>query len=148
MTTREATRFLRLAEKAAEHSHCRRRHVGALLIREREDGLKVILRKGINRAPREGCDACPREGFPSGDRLDLCPAEHAEIGALKNRKEIRTLVRDGERLVLCVTTHPCADCCRKIEERGIMVVFYLENYPGQEEAEKLAPHVRFVKVGD
>ncbi len=75
--------FLKLAAVVAERSTCRRRHVGAVAVRN-----KHILVTGYNGAPAGSVDClvlgCLRDenNIPSGQRHEICRAIHAEQNAI------------------------------------------------------------------
>ena len=72
-----------ITELVAQRSTCLRRHVGAILVRD-----KRIITTGYNGAPSRinHCldVGCLREqmGIPSGERHELCRGLHAEQNAI------------------------------------------------------------------
>ena len=71
--------FLKIASVVAERSTCRRRHIGAVAVRD-----KHILATGYNGAP-SGLKDCLELGclrdemnIPSGTRQEICRGIHAE----------------------------------------------------------------------
>ena len=75
--------FMQIAVLVASRSTCLRRHVGAVLVRE-----KQILSTGYNGAPRNLAHCaevgCLREklNIPSGERQEFCRGLHAEQNAI------------------------------------------------------------------
>ncbi|MCK4822364.1 cytidine/deoxycytidylate deaminase family protein, partial [bacterium] len=75
--------FTGIANVVAERSTCLRRHVGAVLVKD-----KRILATGYNGAPSglRHCEevGCLREdsSVPSGERHELCRGLHAEQNAI------------------------------------------------------------------
>jgi len=75
--------FIEIARQVATRSTCLRRHVGAVVVRN-----KRILTTGYNGAPRglPHCDVvgCLREklNIPSGERQEICRGLHAEQNAI------------------------------------------------------------------
>ncbi|MDP4160737.1 MAG: cytidine deaminase, partial [Bacillota bacterium] len=75
--------FMQMAHVVAGRSTCLRRHVGALMVKE-----KQILSTGYNGSPSglQHCVevGCLRQslGVPSGERHEICRAVHAEQNAL------------------------------------------------------------------
>ena len=76
--------FMEMAELTAQRSTCLRRHVGAVIVRD-----KHAMATGYNGAPKglRHCDelgGCLREKLhvPSGERHELCRALHAEQNAI------------------------------------------------------------------
>ena len=76
--------FMGLAYQVAQRSTCLRRQVGAVAVNER----RRIIGTGYNGAPSGLTHCTPdsciriRKNIPSGERLDLCKAIHAEANKL------------------------------------------------------------------
>jgi len=115
-----------IAELVARRSTCRRRAVGALLVRERR-----ILTTGYNGAPtgmRHCLDiGCLREqlGIPSGERHELCRGLHAEQNALIQAALHGVSVKGA---TLYSTNHPCIICTKMLINGGIVMVIFREGY--------------------
>src|SRR5512140_3823535 len=100
--------FMGFARLASTRSHCTRRKVGAVLVRDR-----MILATGYNGPPRgvAHCDSvgCLRDrlNVPSGQRHELCRGLHAEqnviIQSARNGVEINGAA-------LYTDTFPCSIC--------------------------------------
>jgi dCMP deaminase len=119
--------FLKIARDAAERSTCLRRHVGAVLVRD-----KRILATGYNGAPR-GVPHCLDVGclreemkVPSGQRHELCRGVHAEMNALLQCALHG--VESGGATIYC-TSVPCSLCSKMIINAGVKRVVYLGEYP-------------------
>jgi len=118
--------FMDIAELVARRSTCRRRAVGALLVRERR-----ILTTGYNGAPtgmRHCLDiGCLREqlGIPSGERHELCRGLHAEQNALIQAALHGVSVKGA---TLYSTNHPCIICTKMLINGGIVMVIFREGY--------------------
>ena len=118
--------FCEIAAKVATRSTCLRRNVGAVIVRERR-----ILTTGYNGPPRgiTHCDVvgCLRQemGIPSGERLDICRALHAEQNAIIQAAFHGTRIRGG---TLYCTTCPCSICAKMLINAGIARVVYCEEY--------------------
>ena len=102
--------FLELAFKVAERSTCRRRHVGAILVKD-----KHILSTGYNGAC-SGVKDCLELGclkdqlkIPSGQGQEICRAVHAEQNAV-----IQAGLHGSstEGATIYCTHSPCALCAR------------------------------------
>ncbi|NLT72912.1 MAG: dCMP deaminase family protein [Chloroflexi bacterium] len=121
--------FVGIARLVATRSTCLRRHVGAVIVRDRR-----ILTTGYNGPPRgvAHCDVvgCLRErlGVPSGQRLDICRALHAEQNAI-----IQAAVHgvSTEGAMIYVTHQPCFTCAKMIINAGIERVVYADGYPDE-----------------
>ena len=129
--------YLDLAQTVLERSTCRRRHYGAIIVRNDE-----IIATGYNGAPRGriNCDElgyCVREqlSIPSGERYELCRSVHAEANAIisASRRECigATLYlcgRDAASGQLLRDTTSCSMCRRNIINAGIAQVI-IRNTP-------------------
>lgn len=123
--------YLDIAQTVLERSTCRRRHYGAIIVRNDE-----IIATGYNGAPRGriNCDElgyCVREQLeiPSGERYELCRSVHAEANAIisASRRECigATLYlcgRDAASGELLRDTTSCSMCRRNIINAGITEV--------------------------
>ena len=115
--------FMELAVNLARRSHCVKRHVGAVLVKETR-----IISIGYN-GPPAGTHNCDEEWPETGcarDRKGSCSlALHAEqnaiIYAVKNNANV-------EGSTLYVTLAPCLACARIIYATGISKVVYLHSY--------------------
>lgn len=122
------TYFMRFAHLAAERATCPRRHVGALIVRDRR-----ILATGYNGSPR-GLPHCP-EGGPEHDwptgcmRAGHCIRSlHAEQNALLQAAMIGVAC---EGATMYVTCQPCNACAKMIINAGIQTVIYEGDYPDE-----------------
>jgi dCMP deaminase len=119
--------FIDITHFVATRSTCLRRHVGAILVRE-----KRILSTGYNGAPAgiEHCleVGCLREqlGVPSGERHELCRALHAEQNAIIQAALHGVSIKGS---TLYCTNHPCVICSKMLINAGITKIVYQEGYP-------------------
>jgi len=119
--------FLKIAQLAATRSTCLRRHVGAVLVKERK-----ILATGYNGAP-SGVAHCldvgclrEQENVPSGERHELCRGLHAEQNAIIQAALHGVSIRES---ALFCTNFPCVICSKMLINAGIRSIFYVEGYP-------------------
>jgi len=118
-----------IARLVSTRSTCLRRQVGAVIVRDRR-----ILTTGYNGPPRgiAHCDVvgCLREqmGVPSGQRLDICRALHAEQNAII-QAALHGVSTEGA--MIYVTHQPCFTCAKMIINAGIVRVVYGEGYPDE-----------------
>ena len=119
--------FLKIAQLASTRSTCIRRHVGAVLVKE-----KKILATGYNGAP-SGSPHCTdvgclrdEERVPSGQRHELCRGLHAEQNAILQAAYHGVSIQGS---VLFCTNFPCVICSKMLINAGIRQIFYLEGYP-------------------
>ena len=108
-------RYLRMARVWAEHSYCKRRRVGALVVKE-----KMIISDGYNGTPSGFENICEDE-----NGITKPYVLHAEANA------ITKLARSGNNSdgsTLYVTASPCIECAKLIIQAGIKRVVYGEKY--------------------
>ena len=129
--------FMQMAELTAQRSTCLRRHVGAVIVKD-----KHIIATGYNGAPRgiAHCDekgGCLREklGVPSGERHELCRALHAEQNAII---QAATLGQSIEGATIYITNQPCVICAKMIINAGIDRIVVKDGYPEELSVEILA----------
>lgn len=129
--------FMQMAELTAQRSTCLRRHVGAVIVKD-----KHIIATGYNGAPRgiTHCDekgGCLREklGVPSGERHELCRALHAEQNAII---QAATLGQSIEGATIYITNQPCVICAKMIINAGIERIVVKDGYPDELSVEILA----------
>ena len=110
--------FMNLAMQAATRSTCPRKHVGAVIVRD-----KTILSTGYNGSIR-GAPHCTEVGCMIEN--DHCVRTvHAEANALVQA------ARHGIRLEgaeIYVTASPCFNCFKLIANAGITTIYYGELY--------------------
>jgi dCMP deaminase len=109
--------FLKLAMVVAERSTCRRHHVGAIAVRD-----KQILSTGYNGAP-SGFRDCLQLGclrnelnIPSGERHEICRAIHAEQNAVV-QCSLHGVSLEGATLYC--THSPCRLCAKLLVQAKI-----------------------------
>jgi dCMP deaminase len=119
--------FLDMAQLVAKRSTCLRRHVGAVLVKD-----KRILATGYNGAPRGLVHCleigCLREKLkvPSGERHELCRALHAEQNALIQASLYGISVKDSTVYATC---QPCVICAKMLINAGIKEIVVADGYP-------------------
>ncbi len=118
--------FMDIAELVSRRSTCRRRAVGAVIVKD-----KRILSTGYNGAP-SGLRHCLEIGclreqmdVPSGERHELCRGIHAEQNAIIQAAFHGVSIRDS---VMYCTNLPCSICCKMIINAGIKTIYYLSAY--------------------
>ncbi|MBP3384427.1 MAG: cytidine/deoxycytidylate deaminase family protein [Firmicutes bacterium] len=128
--------FMEMAVLTAKRSTCLRRHVGAVIVKD-----KHVVASGYNGAPTglSHCDelgGCLRQqlGVPSGQRHELCRALHAEQNAIIQAAAQGNSI-DGAAIY--VTHHPCIICAKMIINAGIKKVYIKDSYPDEMAADIL-----------
>ncbi|MFH1294307.1 MAG: cytidine/deoxycytidylate deaminase family protein [Pseudomonadota bacterium] len=118
--------FVTIAEMVAKRSTCLRRHVGAILVKD-----KRILATGYNGAPAglKHCEevGCIRQNssIPSGERHELCRGLHAEQNAIIQAAYHGISIAGS---TLYCTNKPCVICSKMLINAGIVKVFYEKGY--------------------
>ena len=118
--------FMSIAEVAASRSNCSRRHVAAVLVRD-----KRVISTGYNGTPRgiKNCNegGCPRcnSNVPSGEGLTECLCSHAEENSIVQAAYHGIAVAGA---TLYTTYSPCLLCSKMIINAGIKEVVYKQRY--------------------
>lgn len=108
-------RYLRMAQVWAENSYCKRRQVGALLIKN-----KMIISDGYNGTPSGFENICEDE-----DGKTKPYVLHAEANAIT---KIAKSYNSSEGATLYVTSSPCIECSKLIIQAGIKRVVFFDQY--------------------
>ena len=108
-------RYLRMAQIWAENSYCKRRQVGALLVKD-----KMIISDGFNGTPSGFENDCEDENNKSKPYV-----LHAEANAIT---KVARSNNSSEGATLYVTTSPCIECAKLIIQSGIKRVVYNQQY--------------------
>ena len=117
---------MEIAEATAKRSNCSRRHVAAVVVKDRH-----ILSTGYNGTPHgtPNCFAggCPRcsGAAESGTHLEECLCVHAEQNAIC-QAAFHGIALDGATIY--VTLSPCLTCAKLIVNSGIREVVYGGDY--------------------
>lgn len=108
-------RYLRMARIWAENSYCRRRQVGALVVKD-----KMIISDGYNGTPSGFENVCEDE---TGATFPY--VLHAEANAIT---KLARSSNNSDGATLYVTASPCIECAKLIIQSGIRRVVYAEKY--------------------
>jgi len=118
---------MRMAALAASRSTCLRRHVGALIVKDR-----MVLSTGYNDTPRGlpncgegGCARCASDA-PSGTLLDTCLCIHGEQNAIVQAAYHGVSIAGG---TIYTTHQPCLTCAKLIINAGIVRIVFGGDYP-------------------
>ncbi len=104
-----------MATEWAKLSHCKRRQVGALIVRDR-----MIISDGYNGTPSGFENFCEDdEGYTKWYVL------HAEANAIL---KVAGSTQSCAGATLYITMSPCKDCSKLIHQSGIKRVVYVEGY--------------------
>ena len=108
-------RYLRMARIWAENSYCKRRKVGALVVKE-----KMIISDGYNGTPSGFENVCEDETDTTKPYV-----LHAEANAIT---KLARSSNNSDGATLYVTAAPCIECSKLIIQAGIKRVIYAEQY--------------------
>ena len=112
------TYFMNIARQAATRSTCDRKHVGAVIVRD-----KTILSTGYNGSIR-GMPHCDDVGHLM--QAGHCVATvHAEANAIIQAAKNGVRIEGAE---IYTTASPCWDCFKLVVNAGIRTVYYGEFY--------------------
>jgi dCMP deaminase len=110
--------FMNIAEQVATRSTCSRKHVGAVIVRDR-----TILSTGYNGSLR-GAPHCDEIGHDLEN--DHCVRTvHAEANAVAQSAKHGIRIDQAE---IYVTASPCLTCFKLIANCGITKIYYKEFY--------------------
>lgn len=107
-------RYLRMAGIWSENSYCRRRKVGALIVRD-----KMIISDGYNGTPAGFPNVCEENDVTYPYVL------HAEANAIT---KVARSNNSSDGATLYVTASPCMECSKLIIQAGIKRVVFSDLY--------------------
>ncbi len=107
--------YLRMAKEWAKLSHCNRKQVAALLVKN-----GVIISDGYNGTPSGFPNACEND-----DGETHWYVLHAEANAIL---KVAKSTNNAHGSTLYITLSPCKDCCKLILQSGITRMVYLNAY--------------------
>lgn len=108
-------RYLKMAAIWSLNSYCKRRKVGALLVKD-----KMIISDGYNGTPSGFENICEDENYKTKPYV-----LHAEANAIT---KVAKSGNSSENATLYVTSSPCVECSKLIIQAGIKRVVFTENY--------------------
>jgi len=129
-------RYLRMARVWAENSYCKRRQVGALIVKD-----KMIISDGYNGTPSGFPNVCEDENNTTHPYV-----LHAEANAIT---KIARSGNSSDGATLYVTASPCLECAKLIIQAGIKRVIYSEHYrleDGIELLKRAGIEVEYVEI--
>lgn len=128
--------YLEMATIWAKNSYCKRRQVGALIVKD-----KMIISDGFNGTPEGFENECEDE-----NNLTKAYVLHAEANA------ITKVAKSGNNSLgatLYITASPCIECAKLIIQSGIKRVVYLSDYHSNEGLDLLKrANIEIVKFSD
>ena len=111
--------YLKMALEWAKLSYCKRKQVGALIVKDR-----TIISDGYNGTPSGFENCCEDENNQTKGYV-----LHAEANAIL---KISRSTQSCEGATLYLTLSPCKECSKLIFQSGIKRVVYIQDYPDNE----------------
>ena len=108
-------KYLRMAAIWAQNSYCKRRQVGALIVKDR-----MIISDGYNGTPSGFENVCEDESGVTKPYV-----LHAEANAIT---KVAKSGNSSEGATLYITASPCIECAKLIIQSGIRRVVYSDEY--------------------
>ena len=108
-------KYLRMAAIWAQNSYCKRRQVGALIVKDR-----MIISDGYNGTPSGFENVCEDESGVTKPYV-----LHAEANAIT---KVAKSGNSSEGATLYITASPCIECAKLIIQSGIKRVVYSDEY--------------------
>lgn len=107
--------YLRMATSWAKLSHCKRKQVGALIVKD-----DMIISDGYNGSPSGFNNCCEDENGETHWYV-----LHAEANAIL---KVAKSTNNAKGATLYLTLSPCKDCSKLILQAGITRVVYIKGY--------------------
>jgi len=107
--------YIEMAHVWAKNSYCKRRQVGALIVKDR-----MIISDGYNGTPSGFENVCEEE-----DNTTKPYVLHAEANAIT---KVAKSNNSSEGATLYITDSPCMECAKLIIQSGIVRVVYDKKY--------------------
>lgn len=107
--------YLRMAKSWAKLSHCTRKQVGALIVKD-----DMIISDGYNGTPSGFNNCCEDENGETHWYV-----LHAEANAIL---KVAKSTNNAKGATLYLTLSPCKDCSKLILQAGIKRVVYMKGY--------------------
>lgn len=107
--------YLKMALEWAKLSHCKRRQVGALIVKKR-----MIISDGFNGTPTGFDNICEDD-----NNYTKWYVLHAEANAIM---KVSASTQSSEGATLYITLSPCKECSKLIFQSGIKRLVYHKEY--------------------
>ena len=107
--------YLRMAQEWAQLSHCTRKKVGALIVKDR-----MIISDGFNGTPTGFENPCEDE-----DNYTKWYVLHAEANAIL---KVAGCPASAQGATLYLTLSPCKECSKLVHQAGIRRLVYINKY--------------------
>lgn len=128
--------YLRMALEWGKLSHCKRRQVGAIIVKDR-----MIISDGYNGTPSGFENPCEdEEGYTKWYVI------HAEANAIL---KVASSTQSCKGATLYITLSPCKECSKLIHQAGITRVVYIQEYKDNSGLEFLEKaHVELFQISE
>ena len=107
--------YLKMASEWAKLSHCKRKQVGALIVKDR-----MIISDGYNGTPSGFENRCEDD-----DGNTKWFVLHAEANAIL---KLASSTQSAKDATLYLTLSPCKECSKLILQAGIKKLVYMDDY--------------------
>lgn len=107
--------YLRMAQEWAKLSHCTRKQVGAIIVKDR-----MIISDGFNGTPT-GFENCCEDD----EGLTKWYVLHAEANAIL---KVAGSTHSCDGATLYLTLSPCKECSKLVHQAGIKRLVYMNGY--------------------
>ncbi|MDR2125687.1 MAG: dCMP deaminase family protein [Prevotellaceae bacterium] len=108
-------RYLEMAAVWAKNSYCKRRQVGAIIVKD-----NMIISDGFNGTPSGFENICEDENGNTKSYV-----LHAEANAIT---KVARSNNSSDGATLYITSSPCVECAKLIIQAGIKRVVFSDNY--------------------
>ena len=128
--------YLKMALEWGKLSHCKRKQVGALIVKDR-----MIISDGFNGTPKGFENFCEDE-----DNYTKWYVLHAEANAIL---KVASSTQSSKNSTLYLTLSPCRECSKLIHQSGIKRVVYSNQYKdtsGLDFLEKAGVEIDYIKI--
>lgn len=128
--------YLKMASEWAKLSYCKRRQVGALIVKDR-----MIISDGFNGTPSGFENVCEDE-----ENYTKWYVLHAEANAIL---KVAGSTQSSKNSTLYLTLSPCRECSKLIHQSGIKRVVYSNQYKdtsGLDFLEKAGVEIDYIKI--
>ncbi|MEC5157395.1 deoxycytidylate deaminase [Chryseobacterium sp. MP_3.2] len=119
--------YLKMAKEWANLSYCKRKQVGALIVKDR-----MIISDGYNGTP-SGFENCCEDENGNTQWYVL----HAEANAILKLARSTQSAKDA---TLYLTLSPCKECSKLILQAGIKKIVYIDDYSDNDGIDFLRNH--------
>lgn len=126
--------YLKMASEWAKLSYCKRKQVGALIVKDR-----MIISDGYNGTPSGFENQCEDENGKTQWYV-----LHAEANAIL---KLAASTQSAKGATLYITLSPCKECSKLILQAGISRLVYIDEYSDDEGISFLKGHnIEIVKI--